>query len=66
MKHGTESQSWRKGWKLYSASRQEDAVLILGYCGHVLNFQTDSIDESRRENGRLSDDADAIWLINPL
>lgn len=57
------SQNWRKA---YSASGGKDAVLTFGYCDYVLNDQTDTIDESRREEGRLSDDADVIWFINPL
>lgn len=45
--------SWLKGWKVYSVSGQGDAGLTCGYSGHVLNFQTDSIDERRMGKGCL-------------
>lgn len=51
-KRWTESQSWLKGWKQFSASRHGDAVLTYGHCGHVMNFQTDSTDEKRRRDER--------------
>lgn len=58
--------SWLKGWKLYSAFGLGDAILTCGFRDHVLNFQSDSADEKRKEKGRLSDYADVLWLINPF
>lgn len=59
------SEMWNRKSKMIK-SLELWAGLIYGCSSHIQNFKNNSIDERRREKGRLFDDAVVLQLISPL